>query len=300
MRKNEIVVLIADDDIQVSTVLAEAFAKKGITTVRIAETLDVFLKLMYAYSHRPRAVVTNPWSLTFPGWSVLTCIEGQGKHDILSLAWTAEPNRDKEERARRRGAYELFQKNEEGIEEIVSFVETTPVWFLLEGGNRYDDLTEIYNRRGFTEAVKEKLRFIKRVGSPAASCFMMADLDYFKKINDHGHHVGDRALKMAAVCLRESVRFTDVVGRYSGDEFVLFVTGVQEMVAIIEMLPKIKASLAGLHLENDDGVRINLSLTIGTSQVNLEDLNSLGVDEIVERGIEQADKDMLRIKGDRR
>jgi diguanylate cyclase (GGDEF)-like protein len=88
-----------------------------------------------------------------------------------------------------------------------------------------DELTQIANRRGFEALGRQALQFCQRTGSSASLLFF--DLDRFKEINDRfGHAAGDRALRDFARLLRETFRESDVIGRISGDEFVVLFTNV--------------------------------------------------------------------------
>lgn len=83
-----------------------------------------------------------------------------------------------------------------------------------------DPLTGLPNRRAFDSRLAEEIRRSARYGH--AFSVLMVDLDGFKRINDnHGHMVGDSALREIARCLRRSVRDTDFMARIGGDEFVL-------------------------------------------------------------------------------
>jgi two-component system cell cycle response regulator len=82
-----------------------------------------------------------------------------------------------------------------------------------------DELTGLYNRRGFLTAAGQCLKKSDQMGQPLLLVF--ADVDRLKIINDTlGHHLGDLALMETAHVLREAFRETDVLGRLSGDEFV--------------------------------------------------------------------------------
>ncbi len=79
-----------------------------------------------------------------------------------------------------------------------------------------DSLTGLLNRRSIEAAAHG----LVREGTPFVVAF--ADLDHFKQLNDtHGHETGDRALRMFARVLRDSVRPTDIPARYGGEEFVI-------------------------------------------------------------------------------
>jgi two-component system cell cycle response regulator len=83
-----------------------------------------------------------------------------------------------------------------------------------------DALTGLLNRYGLQRALQRELSEARRYARPL-SCLLL-DIDFFKSINDtHGHAAGDAALMQAARVLTESVRGSDVVCRYGGEEFLV-------------------------------------------------------------------------------
>ncbi|MCL6447808.1 MAG: diguanylate cyclase [Armatimonadetes bacterium] len=91
----------------------------------------------------------------------------------------------------------------------------------LEWLASYDPLTGVLKRRSFTERCLHLIGKVEE-GFPYVAVLMM-DVDNFKTINDtYGHPVGDMVLKKVGGLLRHQVRKDDLVGRYGGDEFVLF------------------------------------------------------------------------------
>jgi diguanylate cyclase (GGDEF)-like protein/PAS domain S-box-containing protein len=82
-----------------------------------------------------------------------------------------------------------------------------------------DDLTGLYNRRGFLTVAEQALERARKRLAPAVVFYF--DVDRFKAVNDeHGHAEGDTALETLADALRRTFRESDVVGRIGGDEFV--------------------------------------------------------------------------------
>ncbi len=82
-----------------------------------------------------------------------------------------------------------------------------------------DGLTHLHNRRYFSHRLAKELARARRYRAPLS--LLIIDLDWLKTINDsHGHNAGDRAIKAVAAILRSSVRDSDIVARYAGDEFV--------------------------------------------------------------------------------
>jgi diguanylate cyclase (GGDEF)-like protein len=97
-----------------------------------------------------------------------------------------------------------------------------------------DQLTGLPNRRqGEVQLQKLLLRF-QRTGAPA--CVAMLDLDYFKRVNDtHGHAVGDAVLRAFAQAGLSSLRATDSLARWGGEEFLLLLEDSDPRVAGIAM-----------------------------------------------------------------
>lgn len=94
-----------------------------------------------------------------------------------------------------------------------------------------DDLTELYNRRGFKLAAEQEMRHARRNGHSLALIFI--DIDNLKSINDSlGHRHGDEALEIVAALLKRSFRDSDIIGRWGGDEFV--VLGLDMPVGCVE------------------------------------------------------------------
>jgi len=91
---------------------------------------------------------------------------------------------------------------------------------LLQELSGTDDLTKLANRRRFMEQFANEFARAKRYKTELS--FLILDLDFFKQVNDsHGHLAGDSVLVEIAKVMKESVRSSDLVGRYGGEEFAL-------------------------------------------------------------------------------
>lgn len=100
-----------------------------------------------------------------------------------------------------------------------------------------DELTGLYNRRGFLTLAVQQLKTAERLNQRMMLLF--ADLDDLKRINDNlGHGAGDMVLKETADVLRETFRESDIIARLGGDEFVVLVmaTGGESGKAIADRL----------------------------------------------------------------
>jgi diguanylate cyclase (GGDEF)-like protein len=101
-----------------------------------------------------------------------------------------------------------------------------------------DPLTGLFNRRSLEDRVQD----LRREGVPFIVA--MGDLDRFKRLNDtFGHETGDRALRLFARCLAETVRAQDVVARYGGEEFVVVMPRCSAAEAA-EVIDRVRARLA--------------------------------------------------------
>jgi diguanylate cyclase (GGDEF)-like protein/PAS domain S-box-containing protein len=100
-----------------------------------------------------------------------------------------------------------------------------------------DELTSLYNRRGFLERAESLLKLSARQG---VSCALLyGDLDSFKSVNDcFGHDVGDSALKTTAWILSNTFRDTDLIARLGGDEFTILAINVRppDIALILERI----------------------------------------------------------------
>lgn len=120
-----------------------------------------------------------------------------------------------------------------------------------------DDLTKLHNARYLRQFLLNEIRRARRYGSSVAALFL--DLDDFKRINDeHGHLVGSHVLMEMAGVILSSIRDTDAVARYGGDEFVIVLpdTGTDLAGQVAE---RIRQKILRHHFTG--GRRLQLSLT---------------------------------------
>lgn len=138
----------------------------------------------------------------------------------------------------------------------------------LKTAVRIDGLTQLANRTYFDEKLTEMILLHQRYKEPFS--LMMIDLDYFKNINDsHGHQAGDRILKGVAFKIKASLRESDFLARFGGDEFALILikTSIDPAATLAEKLcNNVRESRFIL-----DGIDFKVTLSIGVAEVSADD-----------------------------
>jgi diguanylate cyclase (GGDEF)-like protein len=128
-----------------------------------------------------------------------------------------------------------------------------------------DGLTGLANRRQCEETLEDELARVERFGGSLA--VVVADLDWFKDVNDrHGHPAGDTVLREFAVLLEETVRDVDLAGRWGGEEFVLVLPGT-DLTGGAQLAERIRTALAGRTVLAADGSPIPVTASFGVAAI---------------------------------
>ncbi len=151
----------------------------------------------------------------------------------------------------------------------------------------HDPLTDVHNRRYFTEAIVHEIARSKRYDRSIS--FLMVDINRFKEINDRfGHLVGDRVLQMMGKLLQEQVRQSDVVVRYGGDEFLIILLETNNDAEAVK--ERILAAVTVWNEKNELLLGFPLTLSIGSAYWRPR------VAESVENVLAKADRRMYEDK----
>lgn len=149
-----------------------------------------------------------------------------------------------------------------------------------------DELTGIYNRRGFMTLANQQLALAKRRKEKFLIFFI--DLDNMKSINDsYGHKEGDTALSNTAAIIKKTFRETDIAGRWGGDEFA--VIALDSTVTELEIIMKRLKKFLGDY-NNRSKKPYKLSFSVGTASYNNSSYHT------IEDMLEKADIDLYRKK----
>jgi len=149
-----------------------------------------------------------------------------------------------------------------------------------------DDLTRLHNARYLRQFLVNEIKRARRYRSNVAALFL--DLDDFKRINDlHGHLAGSHALMEVAAVVLPSVRDTDGVVRYGGDEFVLILpeTGIDEAIQVAE---RIRAKIEAHRFSGGRRLKFSLTASFGIAVFPLHALSPQQLIACADRAMYQA------------
>lgn len=178
-----------------------------------------------------------------------------------------------------------------------------------------DALTGLFNRFSLQDAIDQALARAKREKIEIA--ILIIDLDNFKEINDaHGHVAGDKLLVEAAQRMCNSVRQTDIIARWGGDEFVVVLTHVENSSAAARVAEKLRHNLSIPYVHEDIemisspsiGVSMfpsdgdNIEILMKNADMALYHAKEMGRNnyQFFSDGIKEADLERIRLRNDLR
>jgi len=153
-----------------------------------------------------------------------------------------------------------------------------------------DLLTNTLNRESFTQQLTRLCYEADRTFSKIALLFI--DLDNFKSINDtYGHKAGDMVLKIIAKRMRNTIRESDLFGRYAGDEFVIALKQIEEKEMVEKITTKLLYALSQPIKEDKEGTHHDLYITVSIG-ISLYPDDTKDIQQLINK----ADRAMYMIK----
>ncbi|GJQ58721.1 MAG: hypothetical protein SCALA701_15220 [Candidatus Scalindua sp.] len=151
--------------------------------------------------------------------------------------------------------------------------------------NLIDGLTQLFNRKAFDRKLDDAIE--KNSKNIKSFALIMADIDYFKKINDeYGHIVGDDVLKSVSAVIKKTFRLNDFIARYGGEEFVILIDRIDKQ-SVHTLCERLRSDIESLDFKTNTET-IPTSISIG-----LAFCRSLDTKEVL---LDRADKALYLAK----
>ncbi|KJW05427.1 PleD family two-component system response regulator [Rickettsia argasii] len=150
-----------------------------------------------------------------------------------------------------------------------------------------DGLTGLFNRRYFDIHLKQ---MIEKTNKESIKLYLlMCDIDNFKHINDtYGHQAGDKVLTIVSHILKNTLRVTDLIARFGGEEFTILLTDI-DISKAIETAERVRVKIEYMNFHIEDQIEpLKTTISIGVTKYKKE--------ESIESFIERADKAMYEAK----
>ena len=143
---------------------------------------------------------------------------------------------------------------------LIFFISLVVAFFMrrIENKHIYDNLTKTYNRNGFESIYSVEIKRCNRYNKPLS--MIMLDIDFFKKINDnYGHLIGDEILISMCDLINKSIRESDYLVRWGGEEFFV-ITPEIDLHSAVRLAEKLRILIAETEFDKVGHITISLSV----------------------------------------
>ncbi len=292
MRGKSIRVLLVEDNAHDAQALREALEAAGASSFELIARETLAEGLAVAESAPPDVLVLD---LHLPDSHGLDTLQKvlEAAPDLPVVVYTQIDDEDLGVTAVQHGAQDYLIKTRLRVDLVVRAlryaIERHRMVETLRGLAMIDDLTGLYNRRGFMSLAEHHVKLAQRTRKHLLLIF--ADLDGFKAINDsYGHQEGDLALIETAEALRRTFRGSDIIARLGGDEFVVLALEPTSVGS-----DSVKARLVeNLELVNRRPGR-PYRLTLSTGTLRFDPWSQVSIGELIAR----VDEAMYKAKRER-
>lgn len=142
----------------------------------------------------------------------------------------------------------------------------------LQIASNIDFLTNLPNRRAFTERSAQQLAQAKRQGSNVA--MILFDIDHFKRVNDrYGHATGDAVLVRLAAMAQAQFREADALARYGGEEFIAMAFGCSDDDALI-LAERVRKTIEQIEFKTSDGKVFRVTSSFGIATAHAKNIDN--------------------------
>lgn len=184
-----------------------------------------------------------------------------------------------------------FNKMAEDLEK--SFAELMDLNEKYKEQSFRDPMTGCYNRRAFESLVSFRLESMK--GQELVSTVIMCDIDHFKKVNDtYGHDSGDDVLCSFTSTVASCLRSDDILCRYGGEEFVIFLPETSLRLALV-VAERLRHAVES-KVVNSSGKNISITSSFGVAEMELIPQDCENTIPLLEKAMSEADKCLYHAK----
>ncbi|HBL84906.1 MAG: hypothetical protein A2Y17_06710 [Clostridiales bacterium GWF2_38_85] len=158
----------------------------------------------------------------------------------------------------RRKRVEIDLKN--SLEELTSYQK------LLEKAAKYDFLTSTVNRRGLMDIFNDEV--LKNIKNTSPICFIMGDIDHFKRFNDtYGHYAGDKVLVEITKIMQSCIKNDEVVCRWGGEEFIIMLIK-RDYNTALQVAEHIRLEIENMIIPWENSIELKATMTFGVIEFN--------------------------------
>ena len=149
-----------------------------------------------------------------------------------------------------------------------------------------DSMTKMYNHNYILKRLEQEIELSKKFSSSLS--LIMMDIDHFKQINDkYGHQSGDKVIITIARIIKDNIRFSDIAGRYGGEEFCIILPNTKLNNAV-NVAQRLKKSISNEKVLVQDGQQISVTCSFGVKEYE--------IDDTVEEFVNKTDKFLYQAK----
>jgi diguanylate cyclase (GGDEF)-like protein len=220
----------------------------------------------------PDLLLTTPRLSDGDGFTVARMVRQDPRFHLLPIVFLGAPDPEDQIQALRAGAddYVTVPINSELLLQTV--ITRAERGRRLREMLHRDDLTGLLNHATLMAELEYAVDYCRRHGEPLA--FVVFDLDRFGQVNEQfGQQVGDQVLLHVANVFRSSVRASDVIGRFGGEEFAMILRGAGAEGAAV-LAAKLRQMLGEQAATTSEGLIIPLQVTVGWSYFPLDGMNA--------------------------
>ncbi|WIV12348.1 diguanylate cyclase [Proteiniborus sp. MB09-C3] len=277
-------ILIVDDDVVTLNILKEIFRKRGYNVILCSNSFEVIKKIK---ENKIDIAIIDLILPEMDGFEIIESIR-KTEPELPVIMLSGSSNTENKIRALGIGADDYITKP--FVEkELIARVERALARALsFKAISIEDGLTAAYTKCYFWRKIKEIKGAYQRNKKTFSVAFV--DMDDFKNINDtHGHLMGDEALKCFVYALKSSLRFTDYVFRFGGDEFVILFPETNEKNAYY-VLERFRDNISYEKcMKSNTGIVFEGAFSAGITEVK-------NVDDEIEDIIKRADMALYEAK----